>query len=46
MDGGHVDIMKDLSRLSDGYPFMIIIYQASCKRNVYGARTVDCNWLL
>ena len=29
--------------LSDGYPFMIIIYQASCKRNVDGARTVDCN---
>ena len=43
MDGVQVDIMKDLSRLSDGYPFMITVYQASCKRNVDGARTVDCN---
>ena len=27
MDGEQVDIMKDLSRLSDGYPFMITVYQ-------------------
>ena len=45
MDGVQVHIIKDLSRLSDGYPFMIIMYQASYKRNVDGASNCGYLWL-